>query len=198
MCYDLVTLFISGIVCRFFAIQRLVLLEGWQTTFVAILLFSLTFRLRFYSVQPDLINVLIVTRLEISSCAPPVFPSGWPIAQTAPPTTEEEAAEEEEDPGGDSEPDGVADWGLTTSTIDPGFCQEKEGKVEDEGEHSDGCGKTWDASATACGGDFSDMREETEDSRTCGQGECDDVENKAVCYPFNNYIGDLNLGVVPE
>lgn len=42
------------------------------------------------------------------------------------------------------------------------------------------------------------MGEETEDSRTCGQDECDDVENKAVCYPFDDYIGDLDLGVVAE
>lgn len=82
-------------------------LERWQATFLAILLFSLAFRLGIDGVHPNLIDVLVVTGLEISSRAPPA-PPGWPVAQTTPSTTEEEAAEEEEDPGGYSEPDGVA------------------------------------------------------------------------------------------
>lgn len=84
--------------------------------------------------------MLVVARLEISSTTPLAFPR-WPVAQTAPPTTEEDAAEKEEDPGSDGEPDGVTDRSASASAVYPGFCQEEEGKVEDEGDHSHSCGE---------------------------------------------------------
>ena len=42
------------------------------------------------------------------------------------------------------------------------------------------------------------MREKTEHSRSCGQDECDNVEDKAVRYPFDNDIGNLDLCVISE
>lgn len=42
------------------------------------------------------------------------------------------------------------------------------------------------------------MSEETENGRSCGQDECDDVENEAVCYPFDDYVRDLDLGIISE
>jgi len=138
-----------------------------------------------------------MTRLEISGTALLPFP-GWPAAQATPPTTEEDAAKEEKDPGGNSEPDGVTDRSATSSAVYPGFCQEKEGKVENEGNHSHSCGEARNAGAATCHRHFSDMREETEDGRSCGQGECDDVKDETVCYPFDNHVRELDRGGVPE
>ena len=121
-----------------------------------------------------------MTRLKVSCSAPLVAP-GWPVAHTTPSTTEKYAAEEEESPGGDGEPDGVTNRSLTSIAVYPGLCQEKESKVKDEGKHGHGCGETGDAGATTRQGDLSDMCEETEDSRSSGQDECDDVEDKTVC-----------------
>jgi hypothetical protein len=177
--------------------QRLEFLEGRKAALLAILLFGLTFRLGFDGVHPDLIDVLIMARLEISITVPLAF-SGWPAVQATPPTTKEDAAKEEEDPGGEGKPDGVSDRGATASAVYPGFCQEKEGKVEDEGDHCHGCGKARNAGAATGHRHFSDMREETEDSRSSGQGECDDVKDETVCYPFDNHIGELDPGAVPE
>ena len=42
------------------------------------------------------------------------------------------------------------------------------------------------------------MREKTEHSRSCGQDECDDMEDEAVCYPFYNHVGELDSGAVSE
>ena len=138
--HDVVTLFVGKSIIRSLAVQGLVFLEGGKATFLAILLFGLTFRLGLDGVHPHLIDVLVVTGFEIPCTAPLPFP-GWPAIQTAPSTTEEDAAEKEEDPSGNSEPNGVTDRSTTTSAIDPGFCQEKERKVEDEGNHSHSCGK---------------------------------------------------------
>jgi hypothetical protein len=177
--------------------QGLILLEGRKAALFAVLLFCLAFGLGLDGVHPDLIDVLIMTGLEVPSSAPLVFPGG-PVVQTTPSTTEEDAAEEEEDPGGKGEPDCITDRSLTAGAVYPGLCQEKERQVEDEGEHSHRCGKAGDAGAATCGGDFSDMCEETEDSRSCGQGECDDVEDEAVCDPFDEDVGDFDLGVISE
>jgi len=138
-----------------------------------------------------------MTRLEISGTALLVSP-GWPTFQATPPTTEEDAAKEEEDPGGNGEPDGVTDRGATASAVYPGFCQEKESKVENEGDHSHSCGKARNAGAATCHRHFSDVCEETEDSRSCGQGERDDVKDETVRDPFDNYVGELDPGGVPE
>lgn len=83
-------------------------MEGREAVFFAILLFGLALRLGFDGVHPQLIDLLIIARLEISGTAPLAFPR-WPAAQTTSATTEEDTTEEEEDPGGDSEPDGVTD-----------------------------------------------------------------------------------------
>lgn len=195
--YDLITLFVREFVPRFFVSQGLGLLESRQATFLEILLFSLAFRLCFDSVHPDLINVLIITGLKISGCTPLAFP-GRPIAQTTSPTTKEDAAEEEEDPCCDGEPYGVADRCLTASAVDPGLCQEKEREVKYEGQHGNSGGKTGDTGTATCRGDLSDMSKKTEDSGTCGQDECNDVEDETVCYPFGDYVGDLDSRVVPE
>ena len=138
-----------------------------------------------------------MTRLEISRATPFVL-SGWPAVETTPPTTEEDTAEEEEDPSGEGEPDGVADRGIATSAIYPGFCEEKKRDVEDEGDHSHSCGETRYTGAATRHGHFTDVCEETEDGRSGGQDECDDVEDEAVRYPFDNYIGNLYPGGVPE
>ena len=195
--YDFITLFVRELVPGFFVSQGLNLLESRQAACLAILLFSLAFRLCFDSVHPDLINVLIIAWLEISGCTPLAFP-GWPIAQTTSPTTKEDAAEEEEDPCRDGEPYGVADRCLTASAFDPGPCQEEEREVKDEGQHGNSGGKTGDAGATTCRGDLSDMGKKTKDSRTRGQCEGNDVEDETVGYPFGDYVGDLDSRVVPE
>lgn len=138
-----------------------------------------------------------MTRLEFSSSTPLGFP-GWPVFQATPSTTEEDAAEEEEGPGGNGEPDGVTDHGATTSAVYPGLCQEKEGEIENEGNHSHSCGKTRNAGTATCHGHFSDVREETEYGRSRGQSECDDVKDKAISYPFDNNVGDFDLCVISE
>lgn len=91
--YDFVTLFVREFVPRFFASQGLDLLESGQATFLAVFLLSLTFRLGFDGVHPDLVNILIITRLEITGRTPLAFP-GWSITQTTPPAAEENTAEE--------------------------------------------------------------------------------------------------------
>jgi hypothetical protein len=144
-----------------------------------------------------LINVLVVTGLEISRPAPFAFPR-WPVAQTAPPTTEEDAAKEEKDPGSDGEPDGVTDRSAAAGAVYPGFCQEEERKVEDEGDHSHSCGEARNAGAATRHGHLSNVREEAEHSRACGQSKCDDMEDEAVRYPFDNNIGELDPCVIPE
>lgn len=195
--HDLVTIFVAVSVVGFLAVQGLVFLEGWKAGFLAILLFGLALRLGFDGVHPQLINVLIITRLEISGTAPLAFPR-WPAVQTTSPTTEEDAAEEEEDPGSDGEPDGVTERSAAASTVYPGFCQEEERKVEDEGNHSHGCGEAGNAGTATRHGHLSNVREEAKDSRACGQSECDDVEDETVRYPFDDDIGKLNLCVVSE
>jgi len=42
------------------------------------------------------------------------------------------------------------------------------------------------------------MSEETEHGRSSGQDEGDDMEDEAVCYPFDNHIGELDPGFVSE
>jgi hypothetical protein len=42
------------------------------------------------------------------------------------------------------------------------------------------------------------MCEETEESRSSGQDEGDNVEDEDVGYPFGDYIGDLDAGVITE
>lgn len=121
-----------------------------------------------------------MTRLEIS-CTTPFATPGWPTVETAPPTTEEDAAEEEEGPGSKGEPEGVTNCGVATSAVDPGFCQEEKGKVEDKGDHRHSCGEAGYAGAATCHGDFTDMCEEAEHSRSGGQDKRDDVEDEAVC-----------------
>ena len=152
----MVALFVAVSIVRFLAGQGLEFLEGGKTTFLAILLFSLTFRFGFDGVHPDLVDILIVTRLEITGATPLAFP-GWSVAQTTPPATEEDAAEEEEDPGSDGKPDGIADRSATAGAVYPGFCQEKECQVEDEGDHSHSCGKAGNACAATRHRHFSDM-----------------------------------------
>ena len=103
----MVALLVRDPIIRLLAIQGLILLEGWKAAFLAIFLFSLAFSLDFDGVHPELISVLIIARLEISSGTP--APPGRSVTETTPSTTEEDAAEEEEDPGGDGEPDSVTD-----------------------------------------------------------------------------------------
>jgi len=42
------------------------------------------------------------------------------------------------------------------------------------------------------------MGEETEHSRSRGQGERNDVEDEAVGYPFDNDIGNLDICAISE
>lgn len=179
VCHDVITLFIRGCIFRILAGQRLEFLEGRESTFLAILLFGLTVCLGLDGVHPNLIDILVVTWLEVASSTPSVFPR-WSASQATPSTTEEDATEEKQDPGCEGEPDGDANRGFTTSTIYPGSCQEKEGEVEDEGDHCNGRSKAGDASTTTRRGNFSDVGEKTEDSGPSCQDECDDVEDEAV------------------
>lgn len=195
--YDLVTILIGVSIVGFLAVQGLVFLEGRKTAFIAILLFSLAFRLGFDGVHPYLIDVWIITRLEISGTAPLAFPR-WSAVQTTSPTTEEDAAEEEEDPGSDSEPDGVTDRSAAAGAVYPGFCQEEKGKVEDEGDHSHSCGEAGNAGTATCHGHFSNVGEKAERSRARGQNECNDVEDKTVRYPFNDDVGKLDPCVISK
>lgn len=195
--HDVVTLFEPISIVRVLAVQGLVFLEGRKATFFAILLFGLAFGLGFDGIHPHLIDVLIVTGLKVPCTASLAFP-GWPAIETTPSTTEEDAAEKEEDPGSSSEPDGIAYSSAAPGTFDPGFCEEKEGKVEDEGDHSHSCGKARNAGAATRHGHFSDVGEETEHSRSSGQDERDDVEDEAVGYPFDDDVGKLYFCGVPE
>ena len=42
------------------------------------------------------------------------------------------------------------------------------------------------------------MCEETEHGRSGGQSKRDDVEDEAVCYPFDNHVGELDPSVISE
>ena len=138
-----------------------------------------------------------MTGLEISCTTPLALPR-WPFVEATPSATKEDATEEEGGPGYDSEPDGVTERGITASAVYPGFGQEKEGKVEDESDHSHSCGEARYAGAATRHGHFTDVCEETEHGRSGGQSECDGVEDEAVRYPFNDNIGKLDLRVISE
>jgi hypothetical protein len=109
-------------------------------------------------------HLIIVSALVIPTLVLPVVLLAPSTAGAAPAQAVEAPAEEQQDPGGEREPDGVADDSLATfDGVDPGLCKEEEREIEYERKEGNGGGKARYAGAAARHGHLAHMGEETKD-----------------------------------
>ena len=81
---------------------------------------------------------------------------------------------------------------MSSTVVHAGPGEEEEDDVEDEGEESDGSGKTGDTGAAVCHGHFADVREQSKDSRNARKQKGDNVEYEGVSDPLDKHLGNLD------